>query len=357
MRPVTATPVILDSRPHIPTPLDSHPYILDILVNNVPHAGLLALRTASRPLRDAIDKLLVTHVAVYHSSSMVMANLPDGHKRIPRSNWLDLPELTGAVQVVDMIATQEDEETARIYNVERAEAIRLRRQHRMSNPPPIGPPRCWCNQDTVDTSSFNLYLSMRLKHVDLIRRWRGHRCRQLIKAQRTITFLPAVTVNPTQAFLNGDAGTSSCHIVHIGYTPTPVFQHHNFPQLVDHIIVRIAPPANTDRTEEPAALYSAGQETHPVSTLIGLLARQISNRVAITLVGLERWRLSPYEAYFRSEVKFGLLNCLQYFEHVPEKDAKRWVDRYVCVLTEEEYRKQVGKWWYVLEAHCEQTEV
>jgi hypothetical protein len=295
-----------------------------------------------------------------------MAKLAEGHRRIPRADWLNVPALTDAVQVVDLVVTKEDEQAARAYNTERAEAIRLRQQleHLVDSPPPIGTPRCWCNQDTVDVSSFNQYLAARLKRVKLIRRWRGHRCRQHIKALRTITFVPAVTENPTHAFLNGDAETSNEHVVHIGFTWTPVFAHHNFPQNVGHIIVRIAPSSDNPRLppiyvdgDDPMRLSPHDINMEPYSSLHYILTRQVANGVALTLVGFERWALSPYDVtYFPTLAKQWFRTRLRVIEHVPEKDIPGIVDRQVKFLTEGHYRRTMGR-WYELEEYCAQIEV
>ncbi|GMK53811.1 hypothetical protein CspeluHIS016_0103970 [Cutaneotrichosporon spelunceum] len=338
MRPLTVSPLALDS----------HPYILNVLIRNSPHSALLALRTGSRPLRDAIDKFLVTHVAVYHSSRMVMARLPEGHRRIPRSNWLGVAELADAVRVVDIIVTQEDDQAAQAHNARWTEAVYRCHQYRMRDPSLIAPPRCWCNQDTVDVSAFNLHLSIRLRRVGLLRRWGGHRCRQLIKAQRSITFLVAETAIPAHEFLHGDAEASPCHIVHIGSTRLPVLQRHHLPQNVGHIILRVALAPNATRNQwEPAAHVRSAREDDPVTSLMRLLARLVSNNVSITLVGLERSLLFADDAIegdeegavsIQSEVSDALFNCLAFIEGVPEKDAALWADRHVRLVTEEEYR-------------------
>lgn len=342
-----------------PIPLDSHPLILERIVANAPHVSLLALRAVSREMRDAIDKFILTHVAVYHSARKVMAKLPEGHRRIPCSDWLNVPKLTDAVRIIDIIVTEEDEQAARAYNLERAEAVLLHQQYPHSrHPPPIGTPRCWCNRDTVDVCSFNFYLSLRLQRVALIRQWRGHRCRQRIKTQRMVTFLPSVVVNPAQAFLNGDAETSSCHVVHIGYADAPVFEHHTFPQNVGHIIVRIAPPANrpSARRDGDLPVYLASiamrMDTRPYNSLVNVLARQVANHVTVTLVGFERWPLYPCHAMLFPN-KRDFRASLQRSQRIPEKDARHLADCKVKLLTEEDYRQQVG-WLYELEAYCEQ---
>ncbi|CAK9780448.1 unnamed protein product [Cutaneotrichosporon oleaginosum] len=344
--------------------LESHTSICDAIIQNAPHASLVALRATSRTMRDVIDRHLVKHVGIRHSASIVLAKLPEGYRRIPRADWLNVSNLTDAVRVVDIVVTEEDEEAARKHNAEHREALK-EIQRKLQNGtwggrrPALGAPRCWCNQDTVEVSGYNHYLSLRLKNVKLIRRWRGHRCRQLIKAPRTITFIPPNLVNPAHVFLQGDAETSEVHVVHLGHSSQLTIEHHTFPQDVAHVVVRIAPPSSDPaRSAAPfLSVHDCHRATlYPLSDFAEAVACRVAvDTVKITLVGSELW------SWLALEPKcFGLQAVHWIYRHlvgalrVSRKDAMLISMNQVMIMTESEYKLEMG-WMYDLEAYCEQS--
>lgn len=368
---VWATPA-----PHVPRrdmasiTLDTHPHILDDLLTHAPYLSLLALRGASRSLRACVDTLLVTHIAVYQGDQWIAAVRNKSHFRIPRRNWLNVPALCDAVRVIDLCVTEDDEQQARVHNMQRDDAI-----HRLWHDPfgnnrdsPLPPPRCRCNQDLVSIPALNLHLAQRLLHVKLLRRWRGHRCRQLIAAERTVTFVPPE--HETHVFLLGDDMTSPVHIVHLPYKEAPNFTHALFPQSdVSNIILRIAPPPTVmpvaeeeDTSDAVDSLLVpltqlgpiADDEPTPFEGLVETLARQIANKVTIKLVGLEKWPHAPVsDQSIRQEVRQAIRTRLRWEGITEEKNAWDLVDCHVVVLSDDEYRDSIGEDMFALEAYCD----
>lgn len=249
--------------------LDTHPHILDALLTYAPYLSLLALRAASRSLRACVDMLLVTHIALYQGDKWIVAVLDNDHFRIPRRDWLDVPALCHAVRIIDICVTADDERRARVHNMQRDDALRRLRDGDLH----VSRPRCGCNQDLGSIPALNLHLSQRLRHVKVLRRWGGHRCRQLIGAERTVTFVPPKAESQTHVFLRGDDMTSPVHVVHLPYEEAPDFTHALFPQNdVSNIVLRIAPPLSVTPVEAEQDTFDAVESLLVSLTQLGPLS-------------------------------------------------------------------------------------
>lgn len=108
---------------------DFYPHIFERIFAHAPYASLLALRAASRELRDRVDRRLISHIAIKINDDgeqrlgMVrdyLWTVHDGSSRrgIPRRGWHDNPSFMDAVRTVDLPTTH-DEHSRLIHRVQR----------------------------------------------------------------------------------------------------------------------------------------------------------------------------------------------------------------------------------------------
>ncbi len=282
-------------------PLDTHPHILDAMLAHAPYPALLALRAASRTLRDRVDSLLLPHIAFLGDD--LRAVWRGKHVRIPRAEWWDVPTLADAVRTVDLAGGPEEAWTAHATKE-----------------------RCWCGGAAGDPRAANLH------RVQLVRQWtRDHRCAK-IAAPRTVTFLPP--------------GKPVYESVGAQLSMAPVAVFHCAPGAlrcdvggISDVVVR------AQRSKENAV----------DPTILCLdLARALALADRVTLVGwaelpfLRAWACGDVQAQIERVVTTELV-----VEHyVEEEEAPDILREHLRMISEDEYRAEVGEEVYALEAYC-----
>jgi hypothetical protein len=276
-------------------PLDTHPHILDAMLAHAPYPALLALRAASRTLRDRVDALLVPHIAFLGDD--LRAVWRGAHVRIPRAGWWDVPTLADAVRTVGLAGAPKTHESKE---------------------------RCWCGGPTGDPRAANLH------RVQLVRQWtRDHRCVKLA-APRTVTFLPP-----------GE----------------PVYESAQ-PSMAPVAVFHCAPGAlrcDVGGISDVVVRAQGSEENAVDPTILCLdLARALALADRVTLVG---WEQLPFLRAWacgdvRAQIERVVTTELVVEHYVEEEEAPDILREHLRMISEEEYRAEVGEEVYALEAYC-----
>lgn len=336
---------------------DTHPHILDTVIASASYGALLALRAASRSFRERADTRLVQHIAAFNGSQEVFSVDVNGqHHRIPWERWFEVPALADAVRVVDICTSANDEEQGRQFDIGRTRLRDTSREHYgffMT----VYPPRCWCNQER-GVPVLNALLASRLHRVQLIRQWRGHRCKQTIAAPRMITF---VNSDPT---IRDEEVPINCpvHVLHIA--PKVGMNLLLVPSFASELFIRSA--ANTsgvrikglsavDPTERTGKAARPPTVAYVFSRLTWTVVRHLADGISCTFVGFENWQeLQAYPDL--EEIRIEMMNTIEgalvNFRHVEREDAKDLVAHRLRFVSEEEYRASIGEEMYALEGFC-----
>jgi hypothetical protein len=130
---------------------EAYPHIFRAIVAATPPAGLLALRAASKTLRDTVDARLASHILLWTDGRVSSRLLPTG--RLPRP----LPELAEHVAIADLQAPHVDWSR---YDSDGA--------------PDATPHRCRCGWSTTRPPAH--LADLVLPNLATIRRWGPHTC-------------------------------------------------------------------------------------------------------------------------------------------------------------------------------------
>ncbi|GMK53812.1 hypothetical protein CspeluHIS016_0103980 [Cutaneotrichosporon spelunceum] len=275
-------------------PLDTYPHILDSILAHAPYASLLALRTASRELRDRVDAHFVAHIAFFGPD--ICGALKGQQVRIPRAEWWDVPAVADAVRLVDICGTRQ--------------RLTLQPEH-----------LCWCGGKAGDPRAAKLH------RVQLVRKW------------TTVHWCPAIASPRCVVFVSELPTT---YRVEPLYAPTVVF--YCAPRKLwcrgvgyNQVVIRAQP--------------SARNATDP-SVLCLDIAEAICVAEGVTLVGFDE--LSFLRAWagdkdLRTKIKDNVAKGLTFERFVDEDEAPGIVEQYLRIITEDEYRAETGEEMFALE--------
>ncbi|BEI82888.1 hypothetical protein CcaverHIS002_0307560 [Cutaneotrichosporon cavernicola] len=284
-------------------PLDTHPHILDAILDHAPYESLLVLRAASRELRDRIDPLFVGHIAFFGED--IRGAWKGRQIRIPRAEWWDVPAVADAVRLVDLCSGIVGGREIRKATGEMG--------------------RCWCGRKVEDP------LATKLHCVQVVREWREmHWCAE-ITSPRRVFFLSDMkhnnvsqpTMAPTAVF-HCAPGSLYCQGAGLG-----------------EVIIRAQP---SDRNFLDAAILSYD------------LARPICLAKRVTLVGFEElpfFRAWAGDVDVREKIKGNVAVELISEYYVEEDEAPDILEQHLRFITDEEYRAETDEEVYALETYMQ----
>lgn len=310
-------------------PLDTHPHVLDAILTHAPYPSLLALRAVSRALRDRVDAMLVPHIALL--ADQICAVWEGKHVRIPRADWWDVSALADAVRIVDLNSGAAHWwDVVAVADILRGmpELSRTEAQTRPDIPlPPTGEVtvcRCKAQEEDPRTTKFH--------RVQLVREWGAHRCVR-VASPRRVTFVPPgeLAYQPIWAPVH----VVQCAPGELGLGCKPVG--------LDELVIRAQPSIDNATTALPTVLCFD-------------VACALVQTGRCTLVG---WTELPFIRRWADEcnvavpyhIKRVVAASLTAMSYVEMEEAPGFVEKHLRLLSEDEYRAEIGEDMYALEAY------
>jgi hypothetical protein len=175
-----------------------YPHLADRIISHAPFASLLALRGASRGLRDYIDSILVCHIVIYPDAGRrSFGTFRKGeYHRLPRGDWYTRPELLYAVRVVDLPPPPHGQPPTNGAGWGRPLGQGRGSTGGHNRGVEVTSHCSWCDRSHQRPSPFLKALAQSLHHVQIVRRWNAHSPCGGVKTRVIINFVDDVHHNP-----------------------------------------------------------------------------------------------------------------------------------------------------------------
>jgi hypothetical protein len=348
-----------------------YPHIADLILSHAPFASLLALRHASRAVRDRVDTILVRQLVMYPEAAAHFGTYHGGeYHRLPRSDWHDVPVLLDAVRAIDLVPPlpakckhgydssrsieclcgdgsdsessfdQDDyNEAARTYvcfHPGILDQYNLLREAFCT----------YCFSGHRPLSPLHATLASKLLHVELVRQWDEHDPRKPIETVTSISFVPFFSFSSTCEG-NGYSPERGAPLELIAMRNDILTLVLRFDSVTPHTLVDTRPGAILVRfhtgyllsliPEQAIHLPSGFAETVDICVHHSLRLLVVVNDDAPAAFGvedvLEAVRLVPPEL-------------------APPPIFETWLEEKVAAISEDEYREWLGVPTHAIEQHA-----
>lgn len=330
--PTPTTPTLDPSKPGV-LDFSAFPHFHDLIVGFAPRASLIALRAASRRLRDLCDARLVRHIVFTERG----VETPTG--RIPSEDWYERPEIAQSVAFVDLLLVKK-------------------------RPADVDPEACFCT-DGSHLCGVEL-LAPYLTNLKLVRIAAGVQSTYPILSAPRIQFVIDTVPHKPQdwAVAPGDTLSTACvsdvHTVtlfvtfHPGHPLNYVGYYYwlVFPPTLRHLIICYRLPNVIEAAPSPMPEPDPRELARPelISTLANSLCRGTHGGLKYSLVGVNQIWGDMYRRQGRNEDPSTLGAELLDAARVEGKRLLGWDDERAdaCLAnvecpTVEEYRAGLGE--------------